>query len=217
MKAESPPLPLKTQLSIADVRHAVALLDWLKDYISLPHPEIGRSGPVCPFVPLSLRSDQVRIVLHDEIDGTDPDAVRALLLAYLAEFTATTPASANLRRQRSLVIAFPAITAEREHILAEVHESAKSDLVRNGAMLGQFYESCQETAVRNPEFLVSTGPVPCFVIRHMAPHDVLFLHDRPDWFAEYHRRFAGEYRAGKIHDPLLVRLFQQAETQLEKS
>jgi len=101
MKAESPPQQLKTQLSVADVGHAAALLDWLKDYISVPHPEIGRSGPVCPFVPLSLRSDQVRIVLHDELDGIDPGAIRALVLAYLAEFNATAPASANVRRQRA--------------------------------------------------------------------------------------------------------------------
>jgi hypothetical protein len=217
MKAQAPPQRLKSQLSVSDVENATALLGWLKAYISLPHPQIGRSGPVCPFVPLSLRSDQVRIVLHDELDGTDPAAIRALLLAYLDEFNATAPASASIRRQRSLVIALPTVTAAREHVLAEVHEDVKSDLVRGGAMLGQFYETCQETAVRNPGFLVSKGPVPCFVIRHMAPHDVLFLHDRPDWFAEYHRRFAGDFRAGKIHDPLLVRLFQQAATHLEKS
>jgi heptaprenyl diphosphate synthase len=217
MKAESPPQQLKTLLSVADVGHAAAVLDWLKGYISSPHPEIGRSGPVCPFVPLSLRSDQVRIVLHDELDGTDPGAIRALILAYVAEFNATAPASATARRQRSIVLALPAITAAREHVLAEIHEDVKSDVVREGAMLGQFYESCQETAARNPAFLVSTGPVPCFVIRHMAPHDVLFLHDRPDWFAQYHDRFAADFRAGRIHDPLLVRLFQQAETHLEKS
>jgi hypothetical protein len=51
----------------------------------------------------------------------------------------------------------------------------------------------------------------------MAPHDVLFLHSRRDWFAEYHRRFAADYRTGKVNDPMMVRLFERAEAELAKS
>ncbi|MCG8920710.1 hypothetical protein L6E12_33630 [Actinokineospora sp. PR83] len=218
MRADAPrpgaqPAP-KSPVSLTDLRHASTILDWLRDYISMPHPRLGRSGPVCPFVPQSLRTDQVRIVLHDEIDGTDTDAIAALLRDYLAEFIATTPASAAARRQRSLVIVLPSIADEHYPLLDQVHRDVKTDMVLGGAMLGQFYEGCPETAVRNPGFEVSTGPVPCFVIRHMAPHDVLFLHERADWFAEYHRRFAAEYAAGKVNDPLMVRLFEEASADI---
>ncbi|MCP2168579.1 DUF6875 domain-containing protein [Goodfellowiella coeruleoviolacea] len=211
---DAPPTP-KTPVSLADLRAAGAVLDWLRDYICMPHPDLGRSGPVCPFVPQSLRTDQVRIVLHDEIDGSDPDRIAGLLRDYLAEFVATTPSNAVARRQRSLVIVLPGVAAPHMSTLDSVHRAVKPDMVRGGAMLGQFYEGCPETAVRNPDFAVSTGPVPCFVIRHMAPHDVLFLHQRPDWFAEYHRRFAADYAAGKVTDPLMVQLFRRAEEELE--
>ncbi len=32
-----------------DALHAVA--DWIKSYVVKPHKDLGRAGPVCPFVP----------------------------------------------------------------------------------------------------------------------------------------------------------------------
>lgn len=208
------PPPIQRQLSVADIGHMSRLVDWLHGYISRPHPRIGRDGPVCPFVPRSIRADALRFVLHGEIDGTDPDQIVALLLAYRTTFLDSTPSSAVQRRHRSLVVVLPGVAVEHQLALDQVHRVAKDEIVRSGLMLGQFYQRCPETAARNPEFPVSTGPVPCFVLRHMAPHDVLFLHRHRHWFAEYHRRFAADYRAGKVSDPLMVTLFDQAAATL---
>lgn len=204
--------PTKPDLSVTEIAQLATIVDWLREYVAKPHPEIGRTGPVCPFVPVSLRTGALRVVVHTEFDGSDPAALTALLRSYLTEFLATAPESTAQRRQRSVVIVLPSVPEERQLVLNDVHAAFKDEVVRAGAMLGQFYERCPERAVRNPEFLVSTGPVPCFAIRHMAPHDVLFLHDQPDWFALYHRRFADEFRGGKVSDPLMVRLFQAAES-----
>src|SRR5262245_32694208 len=35
---------------------ACEILEWARDYLSEPHPELGRPGPVCPYVSASLRS-----------------------------------------------------------------------------------------------------------------------------------------------------------------
>ena len=35
-----------------DALHAVA--DWIKTYVVKPHADLGRAGPVCPFVPGAL-------------------------------------------------------------------------------------------------------------------------------------------------------------------
>jgi hypothetical protein len=35
-----------------DALHAVA--DWIKTYVVKPHKDLGRAGPVCPFVPGAL-------------------------------------------------------------------------------------------------------------------------------------------------------------------
>lgn len=208
--------PTKSDLSVTEIAQLATVVDWLREYVAKPHPELGRTGPVCPFVPVSLRTGALRVVVHTEFDGSDPAAITALLRSYLTEFLATAPApnapgATALRRQRSVVVVLPAVPDERQLVLNDVHTGFKDEVVRAGAMIGQFYERCPERAVRNPEFPVSTGPVPCFAIRHMAPHDVLFLHDQPDWFADYHRRFAEEFRGGKVTDPLMLRLFRTAE------
>jgi hypothetical protein len=31
--------------------------DFVKNFLGKKHPDIGRKGPVCPFVPVSLRKD----------------------------------------------------------------------------------------------------------------------------------------------------------------
>jgi len=208
---------LHTPLSVSDLGYAGKVLDWLTGYICVPHPELGRSGPVCPFVTLSMRSDAIGFVMHSEFDGSEPERLTDLLHSYLTKFVDTAPRSPAKRRQRSLVIVLPNIARERYAVLDAIHSDMKSEMVLRGAMLGQFYEGCPQTAARNSDFHVSTGPVPCFAIRHMAPHDVLFLHSRRDWFAEYHRRFAADYRTGKVNDPMMVRLFERAEAKLEKS
>ena len=212
MSADSPQPVAKSILSVSDITHASRVIDWLHTYISRPHPQIGRSGAVCPFVPISLKANTLCFVVHGEINGLDPHAIADLLRSYLRWFAATAPESSTECRRRGLVIVLPHLAKDSLQQLDEIHSNVKTEMVLNGLMLGQFYESCPETAVRNPNFRVSTGPVPCFAIRHMAPHDVLFLHSRSDWFAEYHRRFSVDYRNNKIKDPMMLRLFQSAES-----
>jgi Domain of unknown function (DUF6875) len=31
-----------------------AVADWIKTFVVKPHKELGRAGPVCPFVPVAL-------------------------------------------------------------------------------------------------------------------------------------------------------------------
>jgi hypothetical protein len=47
-------------------------------------------------------------------------------------------------------------------------------------------------------------------IRHMAPHDILFLNDSAHWFREYDSRFGERFARNLIRDPLLFSLYDQA-------
>ncbi|MBG0833227.1 hypothetical protein HS041_36605 [Planomonospora sp. ID67723] len=203
-------------MSTSEVSHAGQVLQWLRSYVSEPHRELGRSGPVCPFVPLSLKTGALTFVVHEEIDGSDPQAMSDLLRAYMADFAATAPESSTELRRRSLMIVVPNVPDERLHVLDLVHGEIKDEMVRNSLMLGQFHLRCPDTAVRNPEFRVSIAPLPCFAIRHMAPHDILFLHDEKSWFVEYRRKFGNEYLLGRIKDPLMLDLYHSAQNRLEE-
>lgn len=207
---------MRTPLSASEVGHAHRVLTWLRTYVSAPHRELGRSGPICPFVPLSLKTDSVQFVVHSEIDGRNVPELIELLRAYMTEFAATTPASPQELRHRSLLVVVPNVREEFLESLDAAQREIKHEMVRNGLMIGQFHARCPDTAVRNPDFRVSIGPVPCFAIRHMAPHDILFLHHDRNWFAEYVRRFGNEYPQGKIKDPLMLNLYHRAQNQLEE-
>ena len=94
--------------------------------------------------------------------------------------------------------------------LDAVYAHLKDFAVGLGLMVGQFHPHCDERAVRNPEFRVSVAPVAMLAIRHMAPHDILFLPHSGRWFKEYDSRFRSHYQRGRIRDPLLLSLYNRA-------
>ena len=110
----------------------------------------------------------------------------------------------------ALVVVLPGIPDDRLELLDQAQAERKTELARDGLMLGQFHPRCPEPAARNPDFLVGRSPVPMIALRHMAFHDVLFLHERADWFEAYARRFGSRYRVGLAADPMFVSLFYQA-------
>ncbi|MGW6918975.1 DUF6875 domain-containing protein [Kitasatospora sp. NPDC054939] len=200
-----------TDLLPVDLDKALDTVDqWLTDYISRPHPELGRSGPVCPFVEPARRAG----VLETRIRLVGPTPSRALLTEIvrcgLDEFHEVEWKGAN-PNLRSLVLVLPDLTPDHLHLLDEAHAAVKPECVPRGLMIGQFHERCEEPAARNPGFPVSRSPVPVVALRAMAIHDVLFLSDRRDWFAEYVRRFGRRYRSSAHGvDPVLAEQYERA-------
>ena len=59
-----------------------ASVAWIRRFLAKPHPELGRSGPVCPFTPLALELDTIWLI---EVPESAPDPQRIDFLArYLA-------------------------------------------------------------------------------------------------------------------------------------
>jgi hypothetical protein len=51
-----------------DALHAVAA--WIKTYVIKPHKDLGRAGPVCPFVPESLERKILWLLQSGSPTGT---------------------------------------------------------------------------------------------------------------------------------------------------
>lgn len=190
------------------------LLSWLRDYVGAPSPRIGRRGPVCPFVPAALGDSAVRFSFYYGIDGAggdDPARIRSLLRDELREFDAVAaPPGRAGTSLASLIVALPDTVRAGWAIMDEVYGDIKEFAVARGLMVGQFHPACDERAVRNPGFPVSRSPVGLFAARRMAPHDVLFLHGDPRWFAVYQERFGAHFDRGKVRDPLMRDLYWNA-------
>ncbi|MFD3694920.1 DUF6875 domain-containing protein [Streptomyces sp. NPDC058646] len=181
--------------------------EWLRGYVGRAHPKLGRSGPVCPFVPPALGDHAVQLSLRYEIDGRDDALLHRALEAEMEDFVRVArPVATSGTSLESRVVALPDTGPDGWRTLDREYEALKDKAVDSGLMIGQFHPDCDERAVRNPAFRVSIAPLGVLAIRRMAPHDVLFLHDRRTWFGTYDRLFRSHYQRGRIRDPLLRRL-----------
>ena len=56
---------MTSRASVVDFGAALESVDsWLTEYISASHPEIGRTGPICPFVSPSRRNRTLEVRLR---------------------------------------------------------------------------------------------------------------------------------------------------------
>jgi hypothetical protein len=178
---------------------------WLHETIARPDPRLGRTGPVCPFVPAALNAEAIQFSFRYDIG--DDGHLREVLEEEMADFESESkPLPRSGVSLESRLVVLPALGPDGWHRLDLVYESLKNTAVAGGLMAGQFHPLCEEGAIHNSGFRVSRSPVALLAIRRMAPHDVLFLHERADWFESYDRRFRSHYERGRIRDPLLRKI-----------
>lgn len=186
-------------LSPQGVKQANEVMEWAVSYLSRPHPELGRKGAVCPFVPKSMNSGRFYLVLHEEVDGTDLTVLRDILLSHADGFLERFPHLTPEDEFNSLLMVFPRIPPERGAVVDTLHTELKSFLMmRKGIMLSQFHPLATKGAIRNEKFQAYKSPYPCIVLRHMGVHDIIFLGHNAQAFSEYHRRFGPRYARGEI-------------------
>jgi hypothetical protein len=160
------------------------VLDWVGGYVSRPHAELGRRGPVCPFVARALASDCISLCAwHMPRDPRLEAMVEAVDLG-MQRFRELSEAS-HEPALTSLVIVFEQLGEPFWHLIDDVHRIAKPRAVADGLMLGQFHPACEVPAVHNPEFPVSRAPLPLIVVRHMTTHDILFLEEDREWVEHF--------------------------------
>jgi len=194
--------------------YASTLYKWMRDYICQEHPQLGRRGPICPFVQSAIDKDALSLTFHYEVDGSSTAAIENLLRNYIKVFLCSQLPSECSSTLKAMLVVLPRILPEQTNVLDIVQARVKDDFVQNGLMLGQFHKNCPEPAVHNPQFPVSISPIPFFAIRYMAEHDILFLHQKKHWFTEYCARFAWSYEQGKAKSEF-VELFQEAKKRFE--
>src|SRR3712207_2070569 len=62
-------------LAESDLDALRAVADWIKTYVVKPHTDLGRAGPVCPFVPTSLERKVLWLAPERIADRGVPDVV----------------------------------------------------------------------------------------------------------------------------------------------
>ena len=171
-----------------DALHAVA--DWIKTFIVRPHHDLGRAGPVCPFVPESLERKTFWLAPEQIADRGVPEVVE-LIKGYKSLFLDTQPIDGDDAIYKVIVVVFTDLPADRaQRVFDDVLEQlALPSYVEDGIVFGPFYEGNQGTAIYNSSFRPFQSPVPFLFIRHGVISDWKFFLDQEEWLSLWARRF----------------------------
>jgi hypothetical protein len=171
-----------------DALHAVA--DWIKTYVVTPHEDLGRAGPVCPFVPGALEGKTFWLA-PEQIADRDVPAVVELVNGYQRLFLDAQPTDGDDANYKVIVVVFSDLSADRAQGVFDdvLQQLAVPSYVEDGIVFGPFYEGHEGTAIYNSSFRPFRSPVPFLFVRQGVISDWKFFLDNEDWLNLWARRF----------------------------
>jgi hypothetical protein len=173
-----------------DLAAVAEVMAWAERFLVAPNPQLGRRGPVCPYMRHSL-DEQLCFVTYRTDRRCDSYELRHALRSARQQFSelqlATPPAQRHLV---AVLIVLPRIDRGSSSALDALHASLKDEFVQAGLMLGQFHPQCQAVGLWNGDFRPLQSPVPLLAIREMNPSDLPFLVGSPVHASTYIERYA---------------------------
>jgi hypothetical protein len=171
-----------------DALHAVA--NWIRTYVIKPQQDLGRAGPVCPFVPEALERKTLWLAPEQIADRDVPDVVE-LINGYQRLFLDAQPTDGDDAKYKVIVVVFTDLSADRAQGVFDdvLQHLAVPSYVEDGIVFGPFYEGHEGTAIYNSSFRPFRSPVPFLFMRHGVISDWKFFLDDEDWLKLWARRF----------------------------
>jgi hypothetical protein len=180
------------ELAESDLDSLRAVADWITTFVARPHEDLGRAGPVCPFVPGALERGTLWLAPERIADRSVPD-VAALVSGYQRLFLDVRPTDGDDAIYKSIVVVFTDLPADRAgKVFDEVlQDLAVPSYVDEGFVMGGFYECNEGTAIYSSNFRPFTSPVPFLLIRHAIISDWKFFLDNEAWLRLWVQRYEG--------------------------
>lgn len=177
------------QLANGDLGALQAVSDWIKSFVARPHRDLGRSGPVCPFVPESLERRTLWLA-SERAAGRSARDLAELTSGYKAELLRARPADGDRANDASVVVVFSDLSADLARgLFADVlKQLAVPFYEEDGLVLGAFHAKNEGTAVHNRDFRPFMSPVPFLLLRHAVIGDWKFFLDDDDWLGRWAHR-----------------------------
>ena len=171
-----------------DALHAVA--GWIKTYVVEPHKDLGRAGPVCPFVPEALERKTLWLA-PEQIADLEVPAVVELINGYQRLFLDAQPTDGDDANYKVIVVVFTDLSADRAQGVFDdvLQHLAVPSYVEDGIVFGPFYEGHEGTAIYNSSFRPFRSPVPFLFVRHGVISDWKFFLDNDDQLNRWAHRY----------------------------
>ena len=171
------------------------VIDWLYNTVGKAHPQIQRSGALCPFVPPALDRDLLFLMIAEDI-SYDLPAMVGYLERVRDTFLATPPNPPQKDAvYKSLLVVFPDVPKAQPDLLKQVRIALKPSLLQHGITCGEFYPTNEDRSVRNSDYRIAESPVHLIAFRYLTPHDDLFLKSQPDLYPIFLQRMKGQSHA----------------------
>jgi hypothetical protein len=164
-----------------------SIRNWATTYLTMPHPELGREGPVCPFSATSIKKEAFWVGCVDKPRLTSED-VESTVAGLVPQFHQLPPENGAGALLKTILVLFPGVADYR--LIDYAQSCLKDKSVAMGLMIGQFYPGCEEPGIRNAQFKPLQSPVPLLAIRHMVASDFPFLTSKTKWKEQYLKRFS---------------------------
>ena len=194
------PTPLRQPLTMGELTHIVENLEafrscceWVTNYLAKPHPQLGRSGSVCPFAAPAITKDTLRIAVVRLVDGIDKKSQVVEAVTHYRDAFLKLGNSEETRILHAIMILFPDV---QDHEAADLIDTTKEELkagfIEQGLMLGEFHSKNPSPGLHNPAFMPLRSAVPMLAIRRMVTTDYVFL-NRLDYDAATRLRYLERY------------------------
>jgi hypothetical protein len=179
-----------------------AVADWIQAFVIRPNEELGRSGPVCPFVPGALERKTLWLA-PEQIGDREVPEVAALMDGYKRLFLDTPPMDGVGAAHKTIVVVFTDLSAERARGVFDgvLEQLAVPSYAEDGVIFGPFYDGNPGTALYNASFRPFQSPVPFLFVRSTVVSDWKFFIDDDTWLGLWVRRF-GETGARALAEEL---------------
>jgi uncharacterized protein DUF6875 len=179
-----------SELAESDRDALRAVADWISAYVVRPHEDLGRAGPVCPFVPGALERGTLWLAAEQIADRSMP-AVVELMDRYTRRFLDAQPTDGDDAKYKVIVVVFADLPADRAQAVFDdvLDQLAARAYAADGIVFGPFYAGNEGTAIYNPSFRPFGSPAPFLFVRHTVVGDWKFFLDNDDLLSLWARRF----------------------------
>jgi hypothetical protein len=179
-----------SELAEGDLAALRAIADWIKTFVVRPHGDLGRAGPVCPFVPGSLERKTLWLAPEQIADRDVPEVVE-LMNGYRRLLLDIRPTDGDDVIYSVIVVVFSDLPADRAQGVFDdvLQQLAVSSYAEDGILFGPYYEGNEGTALYNSSFRPFQSPVPFLFVRHGVISDWKFFLDDEEWLNFWARRF----------------------------
>jgi len=148
--------------------------DYIVGFLSRAHPDLGRKGPVCPFVPRSLKQNTIYLgIISTHGRKVSEREIEDILFRTKNRFLSLEPTDSLYK---AAMIIFPDLSYEETLVYIDgIQRKIKPAFVREGLMIGEFHKNNNSPGLHNSSFFPLRTELPALAMRSLVPGDLNFM------------------------------------------